>query len=95
MKPNERGRLAIAELDVEVALLDDWVRFWYKGESLPLPADLQRDLDETRRQLRKMTRRAETAEEEVQRLRAELERMRGQERKSAALRVKKTRGGGS
>ncbi|MGH7174045.1 MAG: Uma2 family endonuclease [Gemmataceae bacterium] len=82
--PNEQGRHAIADLDVEVALLDEWVRFWYKGELLPLPADLQRDLDETRRQLRRMTRRAEAeqqarraAEEEVQRLRAELERLRG------------------
>ena len=74
---NAQGRHAIERLDVEVALLDDWVRFWYKGELLPLPADLQRDLDETRQQLRRMTRRAETAEEEVQRLRAELERMRG------------------
>ncbi|HEY7311644.1 MAG TPA: Uma2 family endonuclease [Gemmataceae bacterium] len=88
--PNEDGRHAIEPLDVEVALLDDWVRFWYKGELLPLPADLQRDLDETRRQLRRMRRRAEeqtrraeaeqqarlAAEEEVQRLRAELERMR-------------------
>ena len=88
--PNERGRHALVELDLEVALLDDWVRYWYKGELLPLPADLQRDLDETRRQLRRMKRRAEeqtrraeaehqarrTAEEEVQRLRAELERIR-------------------
>lgn len=83
VRPNERGRHALAELDVEVALLDDWVRFWYKGELLPLPADLLRDLDETRRQLRKMTRRAEeekqarlTAEQELVRLRAELEQMR-------------------
>jgi Uma2 family endonuclease len=84
VKPNENDRFALVELDVEVALLDDWVRYWYKGELLPLPADLQLDLDETRRQLRKMTRRAKeerqsrlAAEEEVQRLRAELERIRG------------------
>ena len=77
VKANANGRFALAELDVEVALLDDWVRYWYKGELLPLPADLQRDLDETRQQLRKMTRRAATAEDEVQRLRAELERIRG------------------
>ncbi len=74
--PNEQGRHAIPELDLEVALLEDWVRFWYKGELLPLPADLQHDLDETRRQLRSMTRRAEAAEEELQRLRVELERIR-------------------
>ncbi|MHB1424354.1 MAG: Uma2 family endonuclease [Gemmataceae bacterium] len=57
--PNEQGRRAIEELNLEVALLDDWVRFWYKGELLPLPADLQRELDETRRQLRRMKRRAQ------------------------------------
>lgn len=90
VKPNEHGRLAIEGVDVEVALLDDWVRYWYKGELLPLPADLQRDLDETRKQLRTMTRRAEqeaqraeqehqarvAAEQELLRLRDELERMR-------------------
>ena len=96
--PNEHGRHAIEELDIEVALRDDWVRFWYKGELLPLPADLQRDLNETRRQLRRMRRRAQaqerraeeqarraesekqarlTAQAEIQRLNAELERMRG------------------
>jgi Uma2 family endonuclease len=81
--PNDQGRHAIEPLDVEVALLDDWVRFWYKGQLLPLPADLQRDLDETRRQLRQMKRRADeehqarlAAEAEVQRLQAELERLR-------------------
>jgi Uma2 family endonuclease len=76
VKPNEHGRYAVQGLDVEVALLDDWVRFWYQGELLPLPADLQRDLDEARRQLRKMRRRAESAEEEVAQLRAELEELR-------------------
>ncbi len=82
-RPTSKGRHALPELDVETVLLDDWVRFWYKGELLPLPVDLQRDLDETRRQLRKMTRRAEeqarrtdAAEQELRRLRAELERMR-------------------
>jgi Uma2 family endonuclease len=83
VKPNERDRYAIPELDLEMALLDDWVRYWYKGELLPLPADLQRNLEKARRQLRAMTRRAkqqarraEAAEEEVRRLRAELERLR-------------------
>ena len=82
-KPNRRGRLAIPELDMEVGLLDGWVRYWFKGELLPLPADLQRDLDETRRQLAEATRRADAehqarlnAEQEVARLRAENEQMR-------------------
>jgi hypothetical protein len=51
VKPNEHGRYAIAELELEVGLLDGWVRFWHQGELLPLPADLERDLDATRHQL--------------------------------------------
>ncbi len=73
--PNDRGRYPIAGLDMEVALLDDWVRFWYKGELLPLPADLLRDLDDTRRELRKMRRQAweltRRAEEQTRRAEAE------------------------
>jgi Uma2 family endonuclease len=48
VKPNRHGRLPIPELEMEVALVDGWVRFWYQGRLLPLPADLQRDLDEAR-----------------------------------------------
>jgi Putative restriction endonuclease len=91
VKPNADARYAIPELDLELALLDGWVRFWYQGELLPLPADLQRALDEarrqlgearqelgqTRQQLEEETRRANTAEEELARLRSELEHLRG------------------
>ncbi|MCI0684010.1 MAG: Uma2 family endonuclease [Gemmataceae bacterium] len=49
VKPNKDGRHPIGELDLEVALLGGWVRFWHRGELLPLPADLQRDLDASRR----------------------------------------------
>jgi Uma2 family endonuclease len=82
-KPNRHGRLAIPELDMEVALLDNWVRYWHQGELLPLPADLQRDLDEARQQIAAATRLADAerqgrlaVEQEVARLRAELERLR-------------------
>jgi hypothetical protein len=49
---NEAGRHAIPDRDLEVAILDGWVRFWQRGQLLPLPADLQRELDAARRQLR-------------------------------------------
>src|SRR5205823_7641495 len=51
VKANAQGRHPIPELDLEVGLLDGWVRFWYQGELLPLPADLQRELEEVRQQL--------------------------------------------
>jgi Uma2 family endonuclease len=48
VKPNAAGRCAIPELEMEMALLDGWVRFWHRGELLPLPADLQRELEAER-----------------------------------------------
>jgi hypothetical protein len=76
---NKHGRYPIRELDLEVGLLDGWVRYWYEGALLPLPADLQRDLDESRRQVEAEKRRADelqqrldAAERELAELRARL-----------------------
>jgi Uma2 family endonuclease len=61
VKPNEHGRLAIPELEVEVGLRDGWMRYWFRGKLLPLPAELEQ---------------ANVAlEQEVARLRAENERL--------------------
>jgi Uma2 family endonuclease len=83
VKPNEAGRYAVKELELEVALLDDWVRYWFRGELLPLPADLLHQVDEFRQrwQLEKRRaddekRRADEAEKELARLRALLEQRR-------------------
>jgi Uma2 family endonuclease len=51
VKPNAQEHLAIAEIELEVALLDGWVRYWYQGTLLPLPADLQGALDEAQQRL--------------------------------------------
>ncbi len=51
VKPNEDGRYSIPELGLEVGLLDGWVRYWYEGKLVPLPADMQRDLEATRQRL--------------------------------------------
>ncbi len=55
------GRCSIEELEIEVALLDGWVRFWYQGELLPVLAEWQSAQDERDRLLSQMTRRAATA----------------------------------
>ena len=78
VKPNKHGRLALPELDLEIALHGGWIRFWYQGDLLPLPADLQRELDQTKRELEMANRRAEEAIRQAERsaLRiAELERL--------------------
>lgn len=69
LEPNAADRLEIPELDLEMAILDGWVRFWYKTKLLPLPADMQKDLEE-------VTGRAENAEREVAELRKQIEKMR-------------------
>jgi Uma2 family endonuclease len=76
VNPNMSGRLPISELDVEVGLLDGWVRYWHKEELLPLPADLQRELDAAEQRAEEATHRAEQATrraDEASRLAAELE----------------------
>jgi Uma2 family endonuclease len=81
VKPNRHGRHPIPQLDVEVALLDGWVRFWYQGQLLPLPADLQRDLDEARRRAEEEKQRADEADRraEAEARRAEAEAHRADE----------------
>jgi hypothetical protein len=78
VKPNQQGRYAIPELDIEVRLLDGWVRFWHRGELLPLPAELQRKLDEAqhradeeRQRADELQRRLQEAERELTQLRTE------------------------
>lgn len=70
VKPDKDGRLVIPELELGVALLDGWARYWFRGELLPLPAELQRQRDD-------LARRLETAEAEITRLREQLHRFGG------------------
>src|SRR5262245_39353307 len=51
VKPNRNGRLEMPRIDLEIALMDRWVRFWYQGQLLPLPADLQATVDQLQREL--------------------------------------------
>lgn len=77
--PNSAGRLPVPELELEVGLREGWARFWFRGELLPLPADLLRDREEAREQLKAAQRdrdaehaAREMLELELARLRAEL-----------------------
>lgn len=94
--PDEHGRHAIEQIDLAVGLLDGWVRFWYKGELVPLPADLQAALDMTRLELDKARvdrdearvardeaiQRADAAERQAAELRRQLDQLRSQQQSS-------------
>jgi Uma2 family endonuclease len=51
VKPNDAGRYPIPELELEVALLDGWVRYWFRRELLPLPGELLKQLNSARSEL--------------------------------------------
>lgn len=70
VKPNAHGRCEVPELELEVGLHGGWMRYWFRGNLLPLPAELQGQF-ETERQGRLR------AEEEVIRLREEIARLKG------------------
>jgi Uma2 family endonuclease len=55
---NAAGRHLILELELEVALQDGWVRYWFRGKFLELPGALQHAIDE-------VTVRAELAEQQA------------------------------
>jgi Uma2 family endonuclease len=78
VKPNENDRYEIPELDLEMQILDGWVRFWYQGRLLPLPADLDRELNEAKRQAADEKRRADELQRQVEALQQELTRLREQ-----------------
>jgi Uma2 family endonuclease len=43
--PDEQGRHELKDLDLAMGLVDGWVRYWYRDQLVPLPAELQRSLD--------------------------------------------------
>jgi Uma2 family endonuclease len=73
VKPNQNDRYPIPDLDLEVALLDGWVRYWFRRDLLPLPADLQHELVRTRQELAKEKRRADQEKRRADELQSQIE----------------------
>jgi Uma2 family endonuclease len=91
IQPNEQGRYHIPELKLEVALLDRWVRYWYKGKLLRSPAELKQELDEVRRQLAAEKRHADLLQQRadlLQQLAQERQARLAAERELAELRAR-------
>jgi Uma2 family endonuclease len=76
VRPNEAGRLAVPELELEVGLAGPWARFWFRGALVPLPADLEDRIEEVEHQLaaERTARLAAERERDAERQRAEVER---------------------
>ena len=77
VKPNTHGRYPIPELELELGILQEWMRFWYQGELLPLPANLQRELDEAQRRADAAKRRSDELQRRLEAAERELAELRG------------------
>jgi Uma2 family endonuclease len=75
VKPNGLGRCDVSELEIEVAILDGWTRFWFCGDLVPLPADLDRDLAESRLREREQRERADRESQRADALAKQVEEM--------------------
>jgi Uma2 family endonuclease len=89
VRSNKHGRYSIPNLELEVGLRDGWMRYWHRGSLLLLPAEMCQELDKLtsiveleKRRVRAVRReqqalKAQLAiEEELARVRAELEELR-------------------
>jgi hypothetical protein len=87
VKPNERDRRELPQLDLEIGMLDEWVRFWYQGELLPLPADLLHALEDAQKVAHREKLRADKEEVRAnkEKQRAEQEKQRAEQEKQARL----------
>lgn len=83
VKPNEHGRYPIPELEMELAIHDGWVRYWFRGEMLPLPSVLRRELREAREAARRAQEQAGNATRRAEQAEADAERSRDQAAESA------------
>jgi Uma2 family endonuclease len=84
--PDEHGRCSLPELELEVAILDHWVRFWFRGELLPLPGELLEQRDQAQQEREQERRRANQAQQERERERLRAEQAQ-QERERERLRA--------
>lgn len=77
VKPDSDDRYAIEEIETKVGLLGGWVRFWFRGELVPLTADLTRSLAEKDAALAAKDAALEAKDAEIARLLAQLKQLRG------------------
>ena len=82
VKPNDAGRLAIRELDLEIALLDGWARYWYRGKLLELPAKLEQSLEESREETRQAQEETRQAQEQTRQAQEQTRQAQEQARQS-------------
>jgi len=76
--PDGNGRYAIPELELEVGLLGEWMRYWFRRELLPLSGELLEQLTATKTELTAVKNERDAERQTRLALEAELTRLRAQ-----------------
>ena len=84
VKANAEERFAIPELELEVGILDNWVRYWFRGELQALPVELSEELERTKAALKTAERRLGQSERRADRVEIQLDQERLERGKAEA-----------
>ena len=91
VKANAQERFAIPELDLEVGILDSWVRYWFRGELQALPVELSEELDKTKAALKTAVRRLGQSERRAGRVEIQLDQERKERGQAEANAIEERR----
>ncbi len=75
LEPGLGGRVAIPELDLQVGLYEGWIRFWYQGQLLEIPAEQAQRLDQQSEQISHLSEQSERQSERINHQEQELRDM--------------------
>ncbi|MBY0231921.1 MAG: Uma2 family endonuclease [Gemmataceae bacterium] len=76
--PNDEDRYPLPEAELEAGILDGWMRYWFRGELVPLVPDLKAQTAKAEERAGKAEERAGKAEERAAAAEAENQRLRRQ-----------------
>ncbi len=86
LHPDAEGRYAIPELDVDIGILEGWVRYWYRGQLLEQPAELVERMERQAQQIRQQAQRIRQLEGQMAELKSKDEQLQQQEAQLNQLR---------
>ena len=91
VKANAEERFAIPELELEVGILDSWVRYWFRGELQALPVELAEELETTKAALKTAERRLGQSERRADRVEIQLDQERQERARAEANAIEERR----
>lgn len=91
LEKNANGRFEIPEIELEVALLDGWTRFWHQQELLDLTGELGLKLRESQASVRRMDTQLRRKDAELAKKSAELQKRDAEQERVLGLLQKSVR----